>query len=90
VIESLPRSHAGKWHRDGLPPGKSNRPLGNICGHRDTQMFEKRWTEDNPCPTGVQEDGGWLNIVHCGGDEHVIPKDLDPDRGLGRRTGRRR
>jgi hypothetical protein len=55
-----------------------------------TQMFKKRWTEDNPCPTGVQEEGGWLNIVHYGGDEHVIPKDLDPDRGLGRRTGGRR
>jgi hypothetical protein len=53
-------------------------------------MFEKRWAEDNPCPTGVQEEGDSLNIVHYGGDEHVIPKDLDPDRGLGRRTGRRR
>jgi hypothetical protein len=36
------------------------------------------------------EEGGSLNIVHYGGDDHVIPKDLDPDRGLGRRTGRRR
>jgi hypothetical protein len=52
-------------------------------------MFEKRWTEDNPYPTGVQE-GDSLNVVHYGGDEHVIPKDLDPDRGLGRRTSRRR
>jgi hypothetical protein len=88
VIESLPRFTGARCARPALV--ESIRDRSEAQDYLAKAQESLHGTARELAHQHFTEEGGWLNIVHYGGDEQVIPQDLDPDRGMGRRTNRRR